>query len=269
MPGIDGIQVLSRLKGERNWRDIPVIMISALNEMESVVNCIELGADDYLHKPFDPTILKARINNCLERKRLSDLEKEHKQMLNETFGKYVSHTVRDEILSGRIPMEGDKKDVTVLFADLRDFTPLTESMPPKVIVKILNNYFTEMAPAIRFRQGSILQFHGDEIFAVFGAPNPLRDHPRQAVLAALDMRKRLIGLNKRLEAQGHGPLRHGIGIHSGPVSGHNLRDSLQSASRIGMSEIHRRRGSDRFKGRICSILNGFGSVSSNKPLQKY
>jgi len=202
-----------------------VIMISALNEMDSVVNCIELGADDYLPKPFNQIILKARINNCLERKRLSDIEKEHRKMLNETFGKYVSHAVRDEVLSGRIKLEGDKKDVTVMFADLRDFTPLTESMPPKVMVRILNNYFSEMAPAIRSRLGSILQYLGDEIYAVFGAPNHLSDHPRQAVLAALDMRQRLIAVNESLENQGHAPLRHGIGIHSGPVVAANLGSS--------------------------------------------
>ena len=217
MPGINGYQVLKRLKSEKVWRDIPVIMISALKDMEGVVKCIEIGADDYLPKPFNPVVLKARISNCLERKRLSDLEKEHKKMINETFGKYVSHEVRDEVLSGRIPLDGEKKDVTVLFADLRDFTPLTESIPPKEMVRILNCYFTEMAPAILSRRGSILQYLGDEIYAVFGAPMPLRDHPRQAVGAALDMRQRLIKVNKLLKKQGHDLLSHGIGIHSGSV----------------------------------------------------
>ena len=222
MPGINGYQVLKRLKSEKAWRDIPVIMISALKDMEGVVKCIEIGADDYLPKPFNPVVLKARISNCLERKRLSDLEKEHKKMINETFGKYVSHEVRDEVLSGRIPLDGEKKDVTVLFADLRDFTPLTDSMPPKEMVTILNCYFTEMAPAILYRHGSILQYLGDEIYAVFGAPIPLSDHPRQAVGAALDMRQRLIKVNRLLEKQGHVLLSHGIGIHSGSVVAANI-----------------------------------------------
>ena len=222
MPGINGYQVLKRLKSEEAWRDIPVIMISALKDMEGVVKCIEIGADDYLPKPFNPVVLKARISNCLERKRLSDLEKEHKKMINETFGKYVSHEVRDEILSGRIPLDGEKRDVTVLFADLRNFTPLTESMPPKEMVRILNCYFTEMAPAIRSRHGSILQYLGDEIYAVFGAPIPLSDHPQQAVGAALDMRHRLNKVNKLLQNQGHVLLSHGIGIHSGSVVAANI-----------------------------------------------
>ena len=225
MPGINGYQVLKRLKTEKAWRDIPVIMISSLNDMEGVVKCIEIGADDYLPKPFNSVLLNARINNCLERKRLSDLEKEHKKIIKETFGKYVSHEVRDEVLSGRIPLDGEKRDVTVLFADLRDFTPLTESMPPKEMVRILNGYFTEMAPAIRSRNGSILQYLGDEIYAVFGAPIQIEDHPRQAVAAALDMRKRLIDVNRSLERQGHVLLKHGIGIHSGPAVAANLGSS--------------------------------------------
>jgi adenylate cyclase len=122
-------------------------------------------------------------------------------------------------------LDGEKKDVTVLFADLRDFTPLTESIPPKEMVRILNCYFTEMAPAILSRYGSILQYLGDEIYAVFGAPMPLSDHPRQAVSAALDMRKRLIEVNKLLEKQGDVLLSHGIGIHSGPVVAANLGSS--------------------------------------------
>lgn len=222
MPGLNGYQVLKRLKSEKAWRDIPVIMISALKDMEGVVKCIEIGADDYLPKPFNPVVLKARINNCLERKRLSDLEKEHKKLIKETFGKYVSNEVRDEVLSGRIPLEGEKKDVTILFADLRDFTPLTESVPPKEMVRILNCYFTEMAPAIRSRHGSILQYLGDEIYAAFGTPIPLSDHPQQAVAAALDMRQRLIDVNKLLKSQGHAILKHGIGIHSGSVVAANI-----------------------------------------------
>ena len=225
MPDLNGYQVLKRLKSEKAWYDIPVVMISALEDIEGVVKCIEIGADDYLPKPFNPVLLKARINNCLEKKRLSDIEKEHKKMIKETFGKYVSHEVRDEVLSGRIPLDGERKDVTVLFADLRDFTPLTESIPPKEMVRILNGYFTEMAPAIRSRNGSILQYLGDEIYAVFGAPIPLRDHPRQAVAAALDMRQRLVDVNNLLEMQGHVPLRHGIGIHSGPAIAANLGSS--------------------------------------------
>ncbi len=184
MPEINGYQVLKRLKQEERWRDIPVIMISALEEMDIVVRCIEVGADDYMGKPFNPVFLKARVNSCLERKRLRDLEKEQKRVLREAFGRYMDEEVRDEVLSGRIPLEGEKKDVTVMFADLRNFTPLTESTPPKAVVRILNDYFTEMASAVHRHHGSLLRYVGDEIYAVFGAPLPLKDHPYHALEAA-------------------------------------------------------------------------------------
>jgi signal transduction histidine kinase len=83
MPEINGYQVLQHLKNHETWRDIPVIMISALGELESVVRCIEMGAEDYLFKPFDPVLLKARIGACLEKKRLRDRAKEQQERLAE------------------------------------------------------------------------------------------------------------------------------------------------------------------------------------------
>lgn len=222
MPRMNGFQVLEQMKAESALQHIPVIIISAEEDMENVICCIEMGAEDYLMKPFNPVLLRARIRSGLEKKRLRDLEKKQEQILKETFGKYVAHEVRDAVLSGQIPLDGELKDVTVLFADLRDFTPLTESTPPKEMVKILNSYFTEMAPVIHRHHGSILRYVGDEIYAVFGAPLFLSDHPQHAVAAALDMRRRLDIVNKKLELQGYAPLRQGIGIHSGRVVAANI-----------------------------------------------
>ena len=222
MPEMNGYQLLKRLKQEERWREIPVIMISALEEKDIVARCIEMGADDYMGKPFNPVFLKARINSCLERKRLRDLEKEQERVLREAFGRYMDEEIRDEVLSGRIPLEGEIKDVTVMFADLRNFTPLTESTPPKAVVRILNDYFTEMAPAVHRHHGSLLRYVGDEIYAVFGAPLPLKDHPCHALEAALEMRRLLVVVNEKIEGQGSSPLAHGIGIHSGPVVAANI-----------------------------------------------
>ena len=139
------------------------------------------------------------------------------ESIKESFGKYISEEVRDEILSGRVPLDGEMKRATLLFSDLRDFTPFVESTHPKQVVTIMNQYFTEMARAIEDHQGLILQFVGDEIEAVFGAPVPYDDHPDMALRAALDMQKRLVALNEKLCAQNVKPLRHGIGIHTGAV----------------------------------------------------
>jgi adenylate cyclase len=145
-----------------------------------------------------------------------------REFLKETFGKYVSPEVRDEILSGRLALEGQVREVTILFADLRDFTPWVEATDPQEVVRELNRYFTEMNEAIRGHQGLVLQFIGDEIEAVFGAPvaDPL--HAGLAVRAALEMRARLLRLNAERERAGKVGLRHGIGIHTGRVLAGNI-----------------------------------------------
>jgi adenylate cyclase len=151
------------------------------------------------------------------------IEKERlKNKIMDSFGKYVTSEVRDLILEGRIPLDGETKEVTVLFADLRGFTTLAESTTPKEVVKIINGYFSEMADAIGLNHGLVLQFIGDEIEAVFGAPLPLEDHPTHAVRAALEMQERLVVVNERLKQQGYGSLRHGIGIHTGNVVAANI-----------------------------------------------
>jgi len=145
-----------------------------------------------------------------------------RERIKDTFGKYVSSQVRDEILAGRIPLDGEIKQVTMLFSDLRDFTPMVESTEPKEVVQIINGYFTRMTQAIEARGGLVLQYVGDEIEAVFGAPLALTDHPRRALEAALEMRAALIEYNNRLAAEGRPGLRHGIGVHTGPAMAANI-----------------------------------------------
>jgi len=145
-----------------------------------------------------------------------------REMVKETFGKYVTPEIRDEILAGRIRGEGELKEATILFADLRDFTPWVEATEPRQVVQDLNEYFTEMDQAIRAHRGLVLQFIGDEIEAVFGAPIATGDHAAMAVRAAMEMRRRLREWNARREAAGKPALRHGIGIHTGTVLAGNI-----------------------------------------------
>ena len=127
-----------------------------------------------------------------------------RDFVKETFGKYVTEEIRDEILSGKMSLDGELKEVTVLFADLRNFTPM------------------EMDEAIKQYHGLVLQYIGDEIEAVFGAPLFRKDHPVMAVKAAQEMRKRLLAVNQGLEKRGYPPLAHGIGIHTGEVLAANI-----------------------------------------------
>jgi adenylate cyclase len=154
-------------------------------------------------------------------------------LIKEMFGRYVTPEIRDEILSGRIPLDGEIRVVTVLFADLRDFTPLTQALPPREVVKIINSYFKEMEEAIHSQHGLILQFIGDEIEAVFGAPIARPDHPVLAVRAALEMAQRLRKLNAELERRQRMPLRHGIGVHTGEA----LAANIGSPSRLAYALV--------------------------------
>jgi len=204
-----------------------------------------------------------------------ELEKRRERerdFIKHTFGKYVDECVRDKILNDAVPPDGELRTVTVLFADLRDFSVLAEKTPPRDVVKIINQYFTEMAEAIKNNQGLVLQFIGDEIEAVFGAPLALPDHQKRAVQAALDMRQRLLQVNAQLAVEGYGPLRHGIGIHTGQVLAGNIGspdrlsyamvgETVNLASRI--QELNKRYGSD-----ILVSATTQASLSNNMPLQK-
>jgi adenylate cyclase len=165
------------------------------------------------------------------------------QRVSDSFGRYMGKEIRDEIMSGKISMDGEMKRVTLLFSDLRNFTVLVEKNHPRQVVKILNQYFNEMTLAVKGHKGLILQYVGDEIMAVFGAPVEVDDHPEMAAQTALEMRSRLIKLNKNLEQQGFEPLEHGIGLHSGAVLAGNIGskermsyalvgDTVNTASRI-------------------------------------
>ena len=156
-----------------------------------------------------------------------------RDFVKDTFGKYVTREIRDEILSGRVGLEGEQREVTILFADLRDFTPWVEATEPREVVRELNRYFGEMEGAIRRHGGLVLQFIGDEIEAVFGAPVPAADHAQRAVRAALDMRAGLQAFNASRLAAGKPPLRHGIGIHTGTV----LAGSIGGADRLSYALV--------------------------------
>jgi len=155
----------------------------------------------------------------------------------------VTPQIRDEILSGRIPLHGERQTATLLFSDLRNFTSYVEANDPEEVIKSMREYFTAMQAAIRNYEGLVLQYVGDEIEAVFGVPLKTADHADRAVQAALDMRRNLAELNSRRALLGKTPFRHGIGIHTGPVLAGNtgsedrlsyalIGDTVNLASRI-------------------------------------
>ncbi|MGO9622340.1 MAG: response regulator [Desulfobaccales bacterium] len=232
MPELNGYQVLQHLKHSETWRDLPVIMISALDETANAVRCIELGAEDYLPKPFNPVLLRARVQACLEKKRLRDLEVEQRRKLHElnaalelsnrfireTFGSYLSDEIVNVILKkGGLKIEGEKRRATILMADLRGFTSLSERLPAEDVVAMINIYLETMTEIIQKYQGTIDEFIGDGILVIFGAPILRPDDPRRAVACAVEMQLAMTSVNERNRQAGYPEVALGIGINTGEV----------------------------------------------------
>jgi adenylate cyclase len=219
MPEVDGFEVLAQMQADSELRRIPVIMISALEDIENVVRGIEHGAEDYLPKPFNPVLLRARINNCLTRKRLDDLERGR---VRDIFSRFVPEHVVDEVLrrtEENFRLRGVTVDGTVMFSDLRDFTAFAESLPADTVIEVLNRYVSEMSDAILDNGGTLVAYMGDGIMAVFGAPIEMAGHADCAVAAARQMlHKCLPDFNGWLRTNGLGDgFRMGIGLSSGPI----------------------------------------------------
>jgi adenylate cyclase len=146
-------------------------------------------------------------------------ERDH---LRTTFGKYMTSSVIDHLLSGKVALGGESLKVTILFSDIRSFTTISESMDPQNLVALLNEYFTEMVSIVMDEGGVVDKYIGDAIMAVFGAPVPKPEDAVNAVRAAVRMRRGLKTLNERLATRKLGPLRTGIGIHTGEVVAGNI-----------------------------------------------
>jgi len=210
MPEMDGFQVLEQLVGDRELRDLPVIVTSSLEGVANVVRCIELGAEDYLTKPVNPVLLKARIDASLEKKRLRDQQKE-------LMRRFATPEVMQDLQDSGFTLGGKHVHASVMFADIRDFTALAESQPPEETIELLNTYYALMFDAISNRGGVVTLMMGDGLMAVFGAPMPLPEHEEGAVRAAQEMVELIELFDREREAAGKPPIRIGIGIASGEM----------------------------------------------------
>jgi class 3 adenylate cyclase/FixJ family two-component response regulator len=231
MPELNGYEVLQRMKADGALRDLPVIMISALYELDSVAKCVELGAADYLPKPFNPVLLKARVDACLEKKRFHDKEVAYQQELQrlngfirKTFGRYTSDELVDRLLESEegLDLGGQTCEVTILISDLRGFTPVAERLTPPQVVALLNIYLGVMTDVIMEYQGMINEFIGDAIFVIFGAPIRRPDHARRAVACAVAMQLAMAEVNEQNRLAGLPEIAMGIGVNTGEVVAGNI-----------------------------------------------
>jgi adenylate cyclase len=210
MPELDGYQVLAELKLDPHLRDLPVIMTSALDELDSVVTCIEMGAEDYLTKPVNPVLLNARITASLEKKRLRDQQRE-------LIGKFATKEVAEDLLTSGFSLGGKHLDASAMFCDIRSFTAIVEAREPSETIELLNDYYTLMMDAIGAEGGIVNQMVGDGLMAIFGAPLPRDGHRLGAVLAARQMVEMIRLFNEEQAARDKLQIQIGIGIASGPV----------------------------------------------------
>jgi adenylate cyclase len=236
MPNVNGYEVLAQVKADDKLRHIPVIMISALDDMESVIRCIELGAEDYLPKPFNPTLLRARVGACLERKRLHDqvaaqaadlaawnhaLEQRVERQVAEIermsrLKRFLSPQVAEVILSSgddRV-LESHRRAITVLFCDLRGFTAFSETTEPEEVMSVLREYHAVLGSLIHKHGGTVERFAGDAIMVLFNDPLPCSDPSLSAVQMAIEMRDEVAALTSKWRKHGY-ELGFGVGIAHG------------------------------------------------------
>ncbi len=228
MPGMTGSEVLAVIKSTPSLSSLPVIMISAADDLTKVVQCIELGAEDYLPKPFDPVLLRARIGACLEKKRLGDEEKRKSEQLAAALREAenqrgIANSLLRDILPDEIARELLGKgsvepryfeDVTIVFTDFVGFTASTESIAAEELVMALHEYFTAFDQIIQRYGLEKLKTIGDSYMLAAGLPVRSSSNPVDAVMACFELVRAVENLGKR---EGSPAWRVRIGVHTGPV----------------------------------------------------
>ena len=227
MPEMNGMEVLVALKASRELSGLPVIVISGAEQIESAVNCIELGAEDFLPKPFNPTLLRARVTSSLERKRLRDLdrlrlaqlqaEKELLQIEKDRSERLLlnilPNAIADRLKLGERTIANGHPVVTVMFADLVGFTAMSRRTTPADLVGILNGIFTTFDLLVERSCLEKIKTIGDAYMLAGGIPLQRDDHAQAVADVALEM----IAALDRMNAANGTDLRMRIGINTGPI----------------------------------------------------
>jgi adenylate cyclase len=215
MPIMNGYEVCQRIKADPLTADIPVLMLTAWSEPDHRVKGLRLGAEDYLAKPFDRRELVARIETQLRIKQEADRLRTAQRTIRETFERYVPPHVVERLLAdpSQVTLGGAQQVVTVLFADLRGFTNLAETLPPDQLVNVLNGHLNVAALAVLAYDGTISHYAGDLIMAIFNAPLRQSDHALRAARAAVRMLQEMAKYHAGLPPELR--MDFGIGIASG------------------------------------------------------
>ena len=219
MPVLDGYETLAALKADERLREMPVIVITDIDELDSVVRCIRLGAADYLPKTVDPEILRARIDASLAQKRLRDNERELLATIDRQrsqLARFLSPQVAELVSSpdGEAMLAGHRREITAMFCDLRNFTGFSEVAEPEEVLGFLRAYHAAMGELIVEHEGTLEHFAGDGFMTFFNDPVLQPDHAARAIAMAVAMRDRFAALADDWRRRGH-VLELGIGIATG------------------------------------------------------
>ena len=227
MPELDGLGVLKVVKSTPELSYLPVIIVSSAEDFDRIVECIQVGAEDYLPKPFNAVLLRARVFSSLEKKRLRDLDREHilelqreKEMLHieqmkseKLMLNILPKPIADRLKRGEKNIAGSYPEVTVLFSDLVGFTKMSAKKTAPELVKLLNDIFSRFDKRAELLGLEKIKTIGDAYMAVGGLPIPRSDHAEIVADMALGMYQDLAEFNQANQQE----IQMRIGIHSGPV----------------------------------------------------
>ena len=245
MPGMSGIDVLKVIRNRYSVAELPIIMATAKDQGTDVVEALTLGANDYVTKPLDFPVVLARVENQLslkrameEIKRLANELEKRNRFIKHTFGRYLSEEVVDRLLDTEegLALGGEKREVTLLMSDLRGFTSMADRFTPEQVVRMLNNYLGTMADLIVAHQGTIDEFIGDAILAIFGAPERRPDDAARACACAIAMQVAMKEVNAFNVREGLAEVEMGIAVNTGQVIVGNI--GSQTRAKYGVVGSH-------------------------------
>ena len=235
MPNLDGLEACRRLKSDRAVAFTPVILVTAKPATQDIVAGLDAGADEYLTKPVDQAALVARVRSALRIKSLHEQVQAQAADLanwNQTLARRVEEQVAEIERIGRLKrflapqvaqlvssgdervLESHRREVTIVFCDLRDFTPFSETAEPEEVITVLREYHETLGALIDKFEGTIERFAGDGLLVLFNDPLPCADPSARAVRMAVEMCEQVAKLAARWRSQGH-ELGFGIGIAHG------------------------------------------------------
>ena len=229
MPEMSGYEVCRKIRGSRATATLPVVMVTALDPAQERVKGIEAGADDFLSKPISQQELLARVKSLLRIKVLHDELGEWSRTLEqrveaqvaqlerlERLKRFFSPQLAEMIVSGDAddPLKSHRREVTVVFLDLRGFTSFAETSEPEEVMGVLREYHAEMGRLILEHEGTLERFTGDGMMIFFNDPVPVPDAPARAVRMAVAMRQRVDELLVRWRKRGY-DLDFGVGVAQG------------------------------------------------------